>query len=559
MRRGVGQIYAMAIMLALMISTLLVGLGVEEGLTREVQGNLQALQAADQSRLEKLQVTQSAAQLNVENTGTIPVTLSFIHSDSADRALGLTLQPGEIWSGQSLGSSSNYVVTSRGNVFMREAAVAGGQAQLFPASASLFYSPLASGSYFILNPLYASPVGALTKADITSGTDWTLLYPPDLPWTTNSNTTWLLPSSDPNYTLLYTQYYQNVYFVNLLPYRLQAPQAQRFSFNSSYAVTFRSAQQGFLALDTHYSLLASSRDTFWSVYRPLSSSGAVLTSYDPGPFPSRDSERFFGFGQAASNGTHIAEFGYGTSYSYETTGTFPFSANYGYSSMFIRLLRWGSGGVTFSALYNVSSNYPPFPYLADDPLAWANATCAFGNRLAVRVAMRSSTNAYTLLDVYDLDSGRLVARRLLSNNTYTSSSFPANSFRIGFLDADHLVLQDDYRGALQVLSVSGNLSTLASATSLQPSAKLGGALPVVPFDYTGITDYYLIPGTGLAYLTYAGAYFYDYNLTLTKALSFAPFEPQPKSPCPAVLVSNSTVVALVVDPSGASSVRVFGP
>jgi hypothetical protein len=559
MRRGVGQVYAMAIMLALMISTLLVGLGMEGGVLQGVQGNMKSIQQDQQRQLEKLSVTQDGQALDVKNVGTVPVTIAFVHSNSTDRAIGHVLQPGSTWSGTAVGQSPNYVITAMGNVFLPDPVSSSSDPQLFPSNTSLFYSPLAPNSYFILDPLYSSSLGVVTKAETSGATDWTAAYPPDYLYSPSSFSTGLLPSADPNYTLLLTAYYYGIYYASITPYRLQAPQAGKVLLNATGPITFKSSPQGFAALDLHYLQPNSTHDYFWYAYRPLTTKGTLLTAFDPGAFPSRDNERFFGSTVELSNGTHVAEFGFGTSYAYETTGTFPSTGAYPYSGMFIRLLRWNASGLSTTSLYNVSSNYPAFPYLAEDPSGWANGSCVFGNSMAVRVSMRSLTNAYILLDIYSLDTGKLSARKVLFNGSYTSPVYPSKSFHAGFLDSDHVVLQDDTRGLVQVLSVSGNLSVVASASSLQASAKLGGAMPLIPADYTTITDYYLIPGTGLVYPTYAGAYFYDYNLTLFKTISFDGYEPQPRSPSSIVLVSNSTVVALVLSASGDSYIRVFGP
>ncbi|HVP23074.1 MAG TPA: hypothetical protein VMS77_04090 [Conexivisphaerales archaeon] len=557
-RRAVGQIYAMAIMLALMISTLLVGLGMEQGVLRSVQGNMNSIQQEQQRELEKLSVSQDGPSLAIRNVGTVTVTLAFIHTNSSDVSLGQVLQPGSTWTGSAVGSSTDYVVTSLGNVFSADPSSVQ-PVETLPSNVSLLYSPMVPRSYFVLYPLYSSSLGVTSKAEPSGSSDWTVAYPADYQSSPTSLTTMLLPTADPNYTLFCTEYYYGTYFASITPFRLQAPQAQKVLLNSSGPILFKSGQAGFLATDIRYAQPNSTYDYFWYGYRPITSNGTLLTTYDPGAFPARNNERFQGSTVEESNGTFVAEFGFGDSYSYETTGTFPTTNAYPYSSMFIRLLKWNSTGLSSAALYNVSSNYPAFPYLAEDPAGWANSSCVYGNTLAVRVAMRSPTNAYVLLDVYSLDTGKLQARKLLFNGTYTSNMSPYKSFHLGFLDSDRLVLQDDLHGTVQVLSIAGNLSASASISSLPSALKLGGAVPLVASDYTTITDFYLVPGTGLVYPTYAGAYFYDCNLTLYKTIAFDSYEPQPKSSNPVVLVSNSTVVALVVAPDGSSYVKVFGP
>ncbi len=557
MRRGVGQIYAMAIMLALMISTLMVGLGMEGSVVQTVQGNIKSIESNQQKGLEKLAVTQDGTSLSVQNVGSVPVTISYIHSNSSDLVVGQAVQPGATWTGQAIGSSPNFVITSQGNVFLADPN-SSQPVQTYPSGTALIYSPLTPGSYFILDPLYSSEVGAVTKVDISGADDWTTVYPPDLPGTATSFYTGILPSANQNYTMLYTQYYYSGYDASITPFLLQAPQAAKVALSSIGPISFESGSLGFLATVARYQTGFGS-DYFWNTYAQVSATGAALPTFDPGAFPSRSQERFFGNAVEVSNGTAVAEFGFGTSYAYETTGSFPSNNFYPYSSMFIRVIRWGSSGLSTSALYNVSANYPAYPYLADDAQGWSNGSCIYGNLLAVRVPMRSSTNSYVLLDVYNLDSGRLVARKLLFNGTYVSDQTPALDFNEGFLDSDHLVLEDGLRGTVQILSISGNLSVQATAPSLPSAAKVGGAVPLMPEDYTTITDFYLIPGTGLVYPTYAGAYFYGYGFNLYKTIPFDGFEPQPISPHPLILVSNTTMIALVASPDGGSYVKVFGP
>lgn len=558
MKRGVGQIYAMAVMLALMISTLLVGLGMEGSILQSEKDSIGAIEANQRRELEKLGVSQDGGKLTVENIGTVPVTISFIHTSSADEAVNQVVQPGATWMGLALGSSPNSVITSLGNVFSPDAN-SSQPAEEFPSGASLYYSPLAPDSYFIFNPMYSSDVGAVTKAEISGSADWTAVYPPDYPFNPTSFSTGMLSSSDSDYTLFYTQYYYAGYYASVTPYELQAPQADRFTVSSAGPISFKSSTLGFLAISLRYLAAGSEEYSFWNSYTFLSPAGNVVQTYDPGAFPSRGYEAFFGEGAEAFNGSDIAEFGFGTSYYYETTGSFPTDGLYPYSSMYIRVLGWGAAGLSTVAMYDVSSNYPAYPYLADDVQAWAGAECVYGNLMAIRISMRSPTNAYVLLDVYDLNTGELLARKLLFNGSYTSNTFPYQAFHEGFLDSDHLVLEDGVGGSIEILSIPGNLSVLATASSLPSASRVGSAVPLVPTDYTTITDFYIVPGASIVYPTYAGAYFYDYDLSIIKTISFQGFEPQPKSPNPLVLVSNSTIVALVAGPDGQSYVKVFGP
>jgi hypothetical protein len=559
--RGVGQIYAAAVMLTLMMATLIVGLSLEGDLMQAVQGHMKSINVEEQRMLERLQVVRSQGGLTVRNVGTVPVTIAYIHTLSTDTSVGATLGPGDVWIGAAPDNEGDsFVITAKGNVFTTQSSVPSQSALTYPAATQLLYSPLQPGRYYIVNPLYGNAVGAVTELTPNGSADWTVVYLPHAVGSPTSSSSWLAPSSDPNYTFFYTIWYFNGYGVNVTAYRLQAPLSQDVAVSNSVGIKLKAGTQGLLILDARYAGY-SQRDCFWTIYRPISPTGSALPPYDPGAFPSRSYERFYGNALALSNGSSVAEFGFGTSYSYSTTGTYPTQPYYPYSSMFIRLIRWTPTALQQVAFYNVSGNYPSFPYLADDLNAWDSAGCVYADKLAVRVNMRNASNYYTLLDVYDLDDGRLLARKALSTDVYGGPSVMPRTYHMGFIDGDKVLLQDDSRGLLQVLSISGNLSVVASAltSTIQTYAKLGGASPQTTFDYTTVTDYYLLPGSGIAYPCYAGVFFYDSNLALTRAVWFDGYQPQPKSPSPLVLTQDQTVIVLVADPSGNSYVKVFPP
>ena len=549
-------------MLALMASALLVGLALQGGFMDVIRGQAEWLNLENERRLERLSVTLDGGRLKVSNVGTIPVTLVYLHTPSSDSEVGTTLLPGGSWYGPpTVDGEVQYVVTGRGNVFGPADDTSSSTEEPFPASAFLFYSPQTPSDFYVMNPAYGSTVGVVTKMDLDGSTVWVALYLPEMSGSPSSYSTSFLPSCDPNYSLFFTTFYNGTNCIIASPYRLQAPLSQIVAYTSSQAFRVKASTRGFLLLDTRYQFPSSNRDYFWTVFRPLKPDGYLLPAYDPGPFPSRSYERFYGSTVEVSNGTHLIEVGFGTEYNYAVYGSFPYGSSYPYSSVFIRVHNWQPTGLSQVAYYNVSGSYPPFPYLAEPSVAWEGAGVVYGNRLLLRAAFRNSTNHYILLDAYDLDGGRLIARRVLWDEPYSGSLTISRSFKFGFLDSDSVLLQDDVRGLVQVLRISSNFSVSATATagSIQTYRKLGGAYPLSMADYTSVTDYYIFPGSGWAYASYAGVFFYDSSISITGAVWFDGLQPQPKSSAPLIVAADRTIMVLVTDRSGNSILRAFKP
>lgn len=527
-----------------------VQLSVMQGMA-QVQRESSGLQTVhDEKQSERLVLALAGGALNISNGGSIPSTVMYVRFEPQGQLqyVNATMQSeGSLTLPAPSGATSAYAITSLGNSFYTTQAGYGTTSSYSPG-ARFFFSPNGANAYYIIDPV---STGWEISSFYPDGTPrWTSSYASKAPFYATASTMGLVPSPDPGYTLTYTEWHYNRWHLDVGSLAEQFPTAQSMVLTNLYGYSITAGTPGFLVSDLQYRYYSSTSFTFWFVFHPFSPQVTPGPAFDPGPYPTGPNEIMYGYYGQAYNGSDVIQMGAGTASSL-MMNEFPSQGSFPGSAFYMRVYSW-NGSVSLLRQYNLTRDYPGYPYVLVPTPPWTPTMAVDGVYAAVVVPMRTQTTVTVFLDVYDTSTGALLARRVLYRGGYSLSML--YNFRFAFLDAQRLLVTIPPSGVAQVLDVAANLSVASTAplASFFPYSKTYPSFPSSYVTTSTIPDIYILPNSTLAVATSGGILFFNYSLASTGRAAPSYSIPQPGSADPILVQGTGCYAMLLLGGGGAS-------